>query len=221
MVTQAPTPLATNFEQFRVVEGIVYTAIKKIHTIAVNPTNANQADIIFEGIENFQKINSVGAVNLSMQNRFSYPTTLQSGLDGYKFHTGLVGLANRIVYGDPRDRSTFTGVAAAGAEINIKGPLVRRIQISLGIRVNTGVPFPNVVDQIRSEVAALINGSKHGKFISISDVLKAAGSVPGTTAISIDVPDFSIVDDVIIINQNEKALIFNPITDILVSQVGD
>ena len=220
MVVAASTPLANKFDEFKVVEGSVYTAIKKIHTIAVNPTNPKQADIIFEGIEQTNKINNVGGVNLSIQNRFSYPTTLQSGLDGYRFHTGLVGLANRIVYGDPRDRSTFPGVAAAGAEINIEGPLVRRIQLSLVVRVNTGVPFSNVVDQIRSEISALINASPIGSFIAISDILNAASSVPGVTAVSINIPNFTVTEDVIIINQKEKPLIFNPVTDILVSQVG-
>ena len=220
MVTAPATPLASRFEEFKVVEGIVYEAIKKIHTIAVNPTNSRQADIIFEGIEQSNKINSIGGVNLSIQNRFTYPTTLQSGLDGYRFHTGLIGLANRITYGDPRDRSTFPGVAAAGAEINIEGPLVRRLQVSISVRVNTGVPFPNIVDQIRSEISALINSSEIGAFIAISDILNAASSVPGVTAVSIDIPNFSVTEDVIIINQREKPLIFNPVTDILVSQVG-
>lgn len=220
MVVAAPTPLGSRFEEFKVVEGVVFQAIRKIHTIAVNPTNSKQADIIFEGIENFNKINSVGSVNLSVQNRFSYPTSLQTGLDGYRFHTGLIGLANRITYGDPRDRSTFPGVASAGAEINIEGPLVRRLQVSISVRVNTGIPFPNVVDQIRSEISALINGSPIGEFIAISDILNAASSVPGVTAVSIDIPEFSVTEDVIIINQDEKPLIFNPITDILVSQVG-
>ena len=221
MVVSASTPLTDQFNEFKVVEGSVYESIKKIHTLAVNPTNPKQADIIFEGIEQFNKMNVVGGVNLSVQNRFSYPTTLQSGLDGYRFHNGLVGLANRIVYGEPRDRSTFPGVAAAGAEINIEGPLIRRIQISIAVRVNTGVPFPNIVDQIRSEISALINASKIGAFIAISDILKAASVVPGVTAVSIDIPDFSVEEDVIIINKKEKALIFNPVTDILVSQVGE
>ncbi len=220
MVVAASTPLASQFEEFKVVEGIVYAGIKKIHTLSVNPTNPKQADIIFEGIEQFNKINSIGGVNLSIQNRFSYPTTLQSGLDGYRFHTGLIGLSNRIVYGDPRDRSTFPGVSAAGAEINIEGPLVRRIQVSISVRVNTGVPFPNVVDQIRSEISALINSSPIGAFIAISDILNAASVVPGVTAVSVDIPNFSVTEDVIIINQKEKPLIFNPVTDILVSQAG-
>ena len=66
-------------------------------------------------------------------------------LDGYKYNTGLIQQANRVVYGDPTDRSEFPGVSAAGSDIFIKPPLVLVINdIALEVRLATGAPFSSV-----------------------------------------------------------------------------
>ena len=66
--------------------------------------------------------------------KLSFPTGLYSGVDGYAFSTGLIGEANRVVYGDPDDEATYPGMAAAGATVLTSGPLVKRIKLALALR---------------------------------------------------------------------------------------
>ncbi len=220
MASIGATTLGVSNSQLAVPEGILFNAYKRIYTLGQDSSSTAQLDIITENIRQYEKINDIGSVNVSALNRLGFATTLINGLDGYRYNTGLIGEANRITYGDPRDNSTYPGVAAAGAEINIQAPLVKRIQISLGVRVRTGVPFTSILSQVQSSVTAYINGSLSGQAIPIDGILNAANSVIGVFAVSISVPNFSTTNDVINVQPSEKALVINPSLDIQIFQVG-
>jgi hypothetical protein len=70
----------------------------------------------------YEKINQSASVQISSLNKLNFNTTIRQGLDSYKYNTGLIREANRIVYGDPRDQITYPGVGAAGADIFIREP---------------------------------------------------------------------------------------------------
>ena len=40
---------------------------------------------------------------------WNFQYIVDQGLDGYKFNTGLIQQANRVVYGDPTIRMNFQG----------------------------------------------------------------------------------------------------------------
>jgi hypothetical protein len=149
----------------------------------------------------------------------SFPTQLRIGLDSYRYDIGLIAEANRIVYGDPRDNITYPGVAAAGAEIFIKGPLVKRLNLSIVIRTLTGVPFPQTAEQVRTVVSSLVNSNPVGSPIAISDIISVINSVRGVRAVSISSPQYDSTHDLIALTAAEKALIINPITDVSVALV--
>ena len=142
-----------------------------------------------------------------------------SGFDSYKYYEGLLGEANRIVYGDPADNITYPGVAAAGAEIFIEPPLVKRIEVSINVRVNPGTPFARVTEEVRNAIAALINASPIGESIAISDIISQVNSIPGVRAVSISSPAYDPSNDVIVVNPSEKPFILDIVKDITVSKV--
>jgi uncharacterized phage protein gp47/JayE len=213
------TLLDSNFNKVFVEEASPYVGYKQIEFIATNPANLNAKNIVFTSDNQFQKIGELGGVSMSAIGKLEYPTDIIKGVDAYKFNTGLIGEANRIVYGEPRDSTTYPGVAAAGAEIFIKAPLVKRVQVSIDVRIKTGVPFSTIVEEVRSSVASLINSNPVGQPIAISSIVSNVSGILGIQAVAISSPQYDSQNDIIAINSGEKALVLDIISDILVSKI--
>ena len=208
----------SNFTQVYVEEERALVSYKKIYNLLVDPANSNRYIMIFDSKNEFSKINDVGSVSISGIGKLNFSQTNKKGLDSYRYHTGLIAQANKVVYGDPRDNVTYPGVAAAGAEIFIEPPLFRRIEISINVRVKTGIPFTRVVEQVRNNVAALVNSTAIGQPIAISDIVSTVNSIPGVTAVSISSPAYNVANDVITVAPTEKPLIIDINNDIIVSK---
>ena len=213
------TLLDSNFNKVYVEESTPYVGYKQIEFITTNPANLNSKNVMFTTDNQFEKISELGGVSISAIGKLQYPTNIIKGVDAYKFNTGLIGEANRIVYGEPRDNTTYPGVAAAGAEIFIKAPLTRRIKVSIDVRVKTGVPFSTIVEEVRNSVASLIRGNDVGKPIPISNIVSNVDGIVGVQAVAISSPQYDSQNDVIKINAGEKALILDIISDIIVSKI--
>jgi len=175
--------------------------------------------LLFDSNEEYVKINEAASTLLTSQGKLGFSETTISGFDSYKHHIGLIAQSNKIVYGDPRDNVTYPGVAAAGAEIFIKPPLVRRITVSINVRVQTGIPFSRITEQVRNNIAALINSTGIGESIAISDIISTVNSIPGTIAISISSPTYDPLNDIIVVNPAEKPFVLDIVNDIQVSKV--
>ena len=202
-----------------ILEDKPYVGYKKSVLVAPQPGTINRNLITFDTIAQYEKINESSGVELNSLNKMAYPTTLRVGLDSYRYDTGLIAEANKILYGDARDPSTYPGVAAAGAEIFIRGPLVKRITLGIVIRILTGVPFAATAEQVRTAVSSLINGNPIGQPIAISAIVSVVNSVRGVRAVSISSPQYDSTHDLIALTAAEKALIIDPGTDISCSQV--
>ena len=218
-VSTGIVPLGSNFNKVYLEEASPYIGYKKISLIVTNPSNYNAKNIVFDTSNQFEKIGEIGGVSLNAMSKLEFPTTINKGTDCYKYNTGLIAEANRIVYGDPRDNTTYPGVAAAGAEIFIKAPLVKRIQIAIDVRVKTGIPFTTIIEEIRNSAAALVNSNPVGKSIPISDIVTIAGGVIGVQAVAISSPQYDAQNDIIRVNAGEKSLILDAVSDITVSKI--
>jgi hypothetical protein len=214
------TSLTTDFNSVYIEEYKKYTGYKTIRQIAAEPSNSAQVSLIFDTIDQASKINDSGAITLSTLNKFNYSTVNKQGLDSYRYDTGLLGETNRVIYGDPRDSITYPGVAAAGAEIFTDCPLIRRIILGINVRINTGIPFAQITEQIRSSVSALINSNPLGQSIAISKIIATVDAIPGVKALAISSPQYDSNNDLITIQPSEKSKILDSIQDILISQIG-
>ena len=220
MVNNGPTVLGAAFNQVQILEKAPFEAIKRIHLTATNPTDPNQLDVVLDGAVLPSKITEVALASLVAQDKLGFSIDINQGLDGYRKYLGLIAEANRVVYGDPTNSTTYPGVAACGAYLNIEGPVVKRISVSLAVRVRTGVPFDVVQAQIKTNVAAVINKTPVGTSIVISDLVTAAGKVSGVLAVSMVSPAYDDLHDLISIAAVEKPLVIDVDADVLVSQIG-
>ena len=221
LTNQSIVQLNNLFVQVYVEEGTPYVGYKKIYSKAVNPANLQRNILLFDSSSQYTKINEAAGVLISAMGKLGFSESTVAGYDSYKHHTGLIAEANKIVYGDPRDNITYPGVAAAGAEIFIKPPLVRRITVSINVRVQTGIPFSRITEQVRNNIAALINSTAIGQSIAISDIISTVNSIPGTRAVSISSPTYDPLHDIIVVNPAEKPFVLDLVNDIQVSKVGN
>jgi uncharacterized phage protein gp47/JayE len=203
-----------------VLEGAAYTGYKHVLLASAQPGAPTRTLVVFDTNAQYSKIDEAAGVQLTSLSKGEFNTVIRKGLDSYRYNTGLIAEANRIIYGDPRDPSTYPGTGAAGAEIFVREPLTRRIQVSVDIRINTGVPFAQTAEQVRTSVGALVNSNDVGQPIAISAIVSAVYAIPGIKAVAISSPQYDSTHDIIFIAPSEKARIIDPVLDISVSQIG-
>jgi hypothetical protein len=220
MTSVSNVSMNNNTTAIYVLEDKAYVGYKKVYSVSAEPGTLTTNLVTFDTPNQYDKINQSSGTEIVAQNKMNWPTTLRIGLDSYRYDIGLIATANKILYGDPSDPVDFPGVAAAGAEIFIRGPLVKRIIMSIVIRTLTGIPFAQVQSQVQSAVAALINANPIGVSIPISSIIDVVSTVWGVSAVSISSPLYNPANDLISLTAAEKAYVVNPNTDISVSLAG-
>jgi hypothetical protein len=217
---QFNTNLDGNSSSFFVEEGTKYTGYKQVDYVSAQPGTANFNDIVFNTSTQYNKINLSANIAMVSLGKLNFPITVRTGIDSYRYDTGLIGEANRVIYGDPRDSVTYPGVSAAGSDIFIREPLLRRIKISLAIRTNIGVSFVQITNQIQSSVYYLIQSNHLGQSIDLSTIIENVLGIPGVTSVVLTNPAYTVSQDEIQLVTGEKAFIASQVTDISVSLIG-
>ena len=220
--------------KFRVIPSSTIKCVARMNSISPNASNASLVDVRFSlwhdtglgGSYSYYlpgdyEISDVYGAVLTSLDKLAFGTDIVPGVDGYRYNTGLLGEVNRVIMGDPRDPTSYPGVVAAGTNVNISGPLVKRIQVALAIRLRLGVLPQSAISYVRSAVAATINSFGVGKPVVISNLVAAAASINGVTAVSIVSPTYNSDNDLITVQPYEKPLVLNAEQDITVSIVGD
>jgi hypothetical protein len=219
----AVSALGTNSNLIFVNEGSPTNFYIKIGKLAIDP--ANPAYVAFPGPgasvggSPLEYGVSLGSTVIA-PDKLAFPTTFNTGIDGYAHNTGLLAEVNRIVYGDERNSITYPGYAAAGSSINIEGPIVKRIKVGLAIRTNSGTTVESIITKIQSAVATVINQSPVGKSIDISSLLKAARSVAGVSSVVVTSPTYTSASDLIAVQPSEKPFVIDVANDIAVTIIG-
>lgn len=203
---------------------VVYKQIKNI--IANDTIPATYSDILFYSELNYGSISAANGSVITMLDKLQFPTAIQVGQDAYKYNTGLVEAANQVLYGDSSQPEVFPGVVAASGDVNIQGPLVKRIQVSLGVRIKSGTVADSnatlaILNRVKSAVASVINASPVGKSIAISSIIENCQMVNGVESIAVIYPTYSVGNDRIPVQPFEKALILNLDNDVTVNIIGE
>ncbi len=203
------------------VEGTPANFIMKVLTMVPNQTEGSFIDIGWDQEVNGSTIGSAAGSIITVRDKLNFPLGFSAGVDGYSYDVGLIGEANRVVFGDSGDTSTYPGVAAAGAQIDISGPLVKRILIALQLRVRSGVTNSDIADRVRSAVATVINQTGIGQPIALSSIIAAASRVVGVVSVTIVSPAFGVGNDLISVQPFEKPLVLNLDQDIQIAFSGE
>ena len=212
--------LAGNSNSVSIEEGTKYTGYKQVLYSVMEPGSANFNTIVFNTSAQYEKINLSANIAMVSLSKLNFPTTIRLGIDSYSFDTGLIGEANRVTYGDPRDPVTYPGNNAAGTNIFIREPLLRRVKIAVSIRTNIGISFAQITNQIQSSVYALILSNPLGQSIALSSIVETIAEIPGVTSVVLTSPTYTVASDEIPLVTGQKAIIISQISDISVSLIG-
>lgn len=218
MSSLAATTVGSNSEFIRFIESDPIRLIKKIHTIN-RSSIAGYVDVVFTSKRLANKMSSSAGATIQALDKLAFPNQLVTGADAYSYSTGLIGEVNRVIYGDPTNPSVYPGVVAAGAHVNISGPLTKRIQVSFVARITNG-DTKSVIDRIKSSVASVVNQTPQGKPVSISSLIAAAEAVDGVYSVAVLSPAYGPGEDLIAVQANEKPRVLDVDQDILVSVEG-
>jgi len=201
-------------------EGSPAVYLMRIAGLSINQEDGDFLDLVWDQAVVSSSISGANGSIVQVQDKLAFPRDFNSGADGYRYDTGLLREANRVVYGDPSDNITYPGVAAADSHINIQGPLVKRIQVAVSVRVKTGLKTQDIENRVRSAVATVINKSPIGQAIAFSDIIDAARDVVGVTSVTIASPLFNVGHDQISVQPYEKPFVIDLVEDIQVSFLG-
>lgn len=218
----AATNLGTAFDNIKSYDQLPATFYKQVRTVAAkSQISPDLSDIVLQdAIPQLRgKISDIYGFTFTALNKFNFEVTTTFGIDAYSSYRGLIGEATKIIYGDPTSPTLYPGVKAAGSYIDILPPLPKRIKISLGVRLRTGVPFSIVLNNIRSTAAGIINASKIGQSISISEIVRATSQIDGVYAVSVIFPTYTSASDIIVVNPNEKPIVISE-NDVSVTFLG-
>lgn len=217
----AVAALAGNSVFFQVREAAPTRLFKQIQTICPSGSDARYVDIKFNSSEGSTLVTESAGSVMTVLDKLEFPLDLIVGSDGYSHDIGLLGEANRVLYSDPSDPATYPGVVAADSNINISGPLVKRVQIGITLRIKTGISIQDIQDRVRSSVAGVVNATGVGQPIAISDIVNAARKVNGVVSVVITKPTYGTGHDLIPVQPFEKPLVLDLDKDIVVTFTGD
>jgi uncharacterized phage protein gp47/JayE len=217
----APKPaLGSSYQQIQVLEGRPARLIKRV--IGISPAaDTDYAEVKLSTSAVSKRVGEVAGSVLTALDKLGFGTGLAIGVDGYKYNTGLLQEVNRVMYGYAGNETTYPGVVAAGSIVNIQGPLVKRVQVTVALRLKTGVAREEVKSRAQSAIAAIINRAGLGEAISLSDITTAAGKVGGVTSATMVSPTATAGADVISVQPYEKPLVLNVDQDVIIVFVGD
>ena len=226
-VTPAPpnnysgsSALGTDANLWNIIEFEDTVLFKNIKNISPNSVNSLLTDIRMNSDKLYTRVSPVDGSVISVLDKLAFPTSLSLGADAYADAVGLIGAANAVAYGVESDPTTYPGIVAAGAQVNIQGPLVQSVEVSVQIRVISGVSTTDIVAQVQAAIASVINNTGIGIPIALSDLITAAQGVNGVVSVVLLSPVYNSANDLIPVQPFEKPLVLNVNQNITVTLVG-
>lgn len=193
---------------------------KKLIGVNPNPINPDLTELILCGnncpgqlgsLKEISAISETAGCVISSMNKLNFPTDIQVGNSAYRYNTGLIGEAQKVIYGSESDPVTYPGWISNGASVLIDGPAIKRIQLGFYVRA-VGNPDDSLADKIKSTIAGIINSNPAGQNLSISDLITAGGSVDNVISITclsqVDQIPVMASEKTMVLNLNDISIVF-------------
>ena len=191
---------------------------KKI--FAVGPGFSGYAAVVTDTAALMDRFTDSLGAYMTVGGKIGFNQNANYGVDAYRYYLGLLKELNKVIFGDSTNTTQYPGVKAAGSDLDINAAIRKRVQISVSIRVRSDVPFDLIRDEVRACIAGYVNGLDVGQPVSLSKVVTAAGNVYGVLSVVLDYPVYSAANDLISVAFDEKPLIVDSSTDVVVSILG-
>lgn len=119
--------------------------------------------------------------------------------DEYTWYINLVKEVQKVVDGDPADRTNYPGWRAAGVLVLVRAPTIVNVVVSAGVTVTdafVGVRA-SVLSAVQTAIAAYINGIGIGGDVVLAEMIQRAMEVPGVFDVTFFAPlgNLSVLPD--------------------------
>lgn len=203
-MSTASATLGVKYTTVQILPASVNSLVRRLQWVATTPDGILGRMVPSTGAT-YSNENVVGNDwTLTPMGKMVFTAPIAYGVDAYRYNTGLVKEVNRIVYGDPADPALHPGVIAAGSSMNIDGPQVKQVKVSLQIRADQGA---DVISSVQSAVTKAVNETPIGTNVAISDIVSAANNVPGVLSVAVLYPTYTAGSDLITVQPFEKAMV--------------
>lgn len=118
-------------------------------------------------------------------------TTIPSGsalAASYSYFTGLIASVQKVLEGDPADPTNFPGIKAAGINLSVEAPSIRRVTVRLSIQAKPGYTETDLYPLVRQAVENYITSLKLGENVIVSRIIDSAHNVEGVYSVTVSEP---------------------------------
>lgn len=111
----------------------------------------------------------------------------------YEWYVGLIAEAQKVVDGDPSDRTNYPGYRAAGVQVFVVPPVVYQQLVQATITLESGYDAATVLDKCSAAINRYINGLGINGDVVFSELVHAVQSVAGVYDVVFTSPTANIV----------------------------
>jgi len=154
------------------------TIVSSLPTKAIVSTADNGTKVQIES----KTVGTKGAIHVTSgtaNSKLGFSTTQQEGRDGYRHYTGIVRKIQHIIDGLDDNLEEFPGIKAAGVQIEVLSPVVRKLIVNVNVTLESGFIISTVKDKVISGVSSYINGLGVGDDVVITEMIDRVMDVNG------------------------------------------
>lgn len=131
---------------------------------------------------------SSGQIKLT-QTSFPNGLTATDEVDAdYTHFTGLIQEIQKIIDGDPADRSNYPGYRAAGVRVTVISPSVLQITVTVNVTVLAGFSQTEALAAVGAALSGYVNGLGISEDVIINELRERAMAVEGVFDVAFTIP---------------------------------
>ncbi len=118
-------------------------------------------------------------------------------LAAYTYYTGLLQKVQKVLNGDPNDRTNYPGVVAGGVIIRADTPTLREVRVTASISVSVGFDETDVAPQVETAIAGYVDNLGIGENVIRAAIIEKVMGISGVSNVTLTEPlaDIVVLED--------------------------
>lgn len=111
----------------------------------------------------------------------------------YTYFTGLIQEVQKVIDGDPADRSNYPGYRAAGVRVTVLSPSILQLTVTVNVTVRSGFSQTAAIDAVEAALSSYVNGLGISEDVILNELRERAMAVEGIFDVNFLVPTANTV----------------------------
>ena len=130
---------------------------------------------------------------LTPRNQFAFSTLPVEGVDGYKYHGGLIQQVQWTIDSKDTDYTTYPGIKAAGVQIEVTAPIMTFIEVIVNVTTKSNISLSTVSNAVKAAISEYINSLGVGEDVIVAEIIASVMNVTGIIDVEVNTPDDNII----------------------------